>query len=387
MNTMDLHTPAGYGVGQRRSRHPRRLRTGLGLLVAAALVAGGLTVAGHGSAGAPVLASSGAPVSAGAATLVSQPVQAKQVTAAPAVGRSGTPFRGGGYFGNVFRGGRVLTVSSVTGNTIVATFTTTLEREEQATPSTSTIPVTITVTTTTTYTLAGVPATLNDVHTGSTIAVRGMRTGTNTLTATSIAIVLPRTVVGVVTANSGSTITITSFNNRSFTVDVNGQTRYAMAGTTASLSNVTVGTAITAAGTLNSDGSLNAAVVTINVQSLLGTVSSVSGSSIAVTGRNGAAFTITTTTSTVIVGTKGQAVALGSITKGELLLVQGTLSSDGKTMAALRIVVYPMSPGSPGMPFRGHSGRVSIGTARPFPGPFSGVGQGQPAPAAAGASV
>src|SRR5207249_2781168 len=95
----------------------------------------------------------------------------------------------------------------------------------------------------------------------------GMLTGTaikrQTLNATAIEIVLPQR-TGVVTAVNGNPLTVTGFDARTYTITVGGDTTYRRADHTAALSDVAVGSLISAEGTLSSDGStLNALAVTI----------------------------------------------------------------------------------------------------------------------------
>src|SRR5205814_6723203 len=122
-----------------------------------------------------------------------------------------------------------------------------------------------------------------------------------TINATSVRILLSME-AGVVTSVTGSnTITLTGFDGASHTVSVTDQTRYQKAGANASLSDVTTGTAIVAAGTLDSNGTLTAKRVMIRVPRIGGQVTAVNGSSYTVSARFGTTYTVNATASTTYV--------------------------------------------------------------------------------------
>jgi hypothetical protein len=261
--------------------------------------------------------------------------------------------------------GRVLAVTGVSGNTITAA-----GRRGQT--------VTVQVSATTAYTEAGASASLADIHPGSVIAVRGSRANTSatTINATAITILLSRE-AGVVTSVSGTTITLTGFDGASHTVIVTGQTRYQKAGASAGLSDVSPGTAIVAAGTLDSSGTLTAVRVTIRVPTVAGEVTAVNGSSYTVTARFGTTYTVNATSSTTYVNRDGTAASASAVQVGTYIAAQGTLSADGKTLTAQRILVVPpgtgrgfgfgrhgVGSGGPGFG-QGHAGAGSASTTAP----------------------
>jgi Domain of unknown function (DUF5666) len=274
-------------------------------------------------------------------------------------GRLGWGFggrRGHGGFG------RVLAVTGVSGNTITAT-----RRGGQT--------VTVQVSETTTYTEAGASASLAAIHPGLLIAVRGSLAGTSptTINATRVAILLSR-VTGVVTNVSDNTLTLIGFNGASHTVSVTGQTRYQKAGASAVPSDVTVGTAIVAAGTLDSSGTLTAVRVTIRVPTVAGEVTVVNGSSngssYTVTARFGTTYTVNATSSTTYVNRDGTPTSASAVTAGTYIVAQGTLSADGKALTAQRILVVPPGTGrgfGSGGPGFGpeHAGAGSAGPTAP----------------------
>jgi hypothetical protein len=236
--------------------------------------------------------------------------------------------------------------------------------------------VTVQVSATTTYTEAGASASLTAIHPGSLIAVRGSRASTSapTINATAITILLSRE-AGVVTSVSGTAITLTGFDGASHTVVVTGQTSYQKAGASATLSDVTVGTAIVAAGTLDSSGTLTAVRVAIRVPTVAGRVTAVNGSSTGsssytVTARFGTTYTVNATSSTTYVNRDGTAASASAVTVGTYIAAQGTLS--GTTLTAQRIIVVPAGPGrgfdfgrgGPGLG-PGHAGAGSAGPTAP----------------------
>src|SRR5262249_26230218 len=148
---------------------------------------------------------------------------------------------------------------------------------------------------------------------------------------------------GVVTGVNGSTLTLTGFDGASHTITIDSATRYQKAGQSATLADVTVGTAIVAEGTLQSDGSLHAVRITIQVPRIAGQVTAVNGTSYTVSGRFGTTYTVATTSSTTYINPEGTTASATAIKTGTFIIAEGTLSADGKTLTALRIVVLPAS--------------------------------------------
>jgi hypothetical protein len=269
--------------------------------------------------------------------------------------RWGGPGRFGGF------GGPALTVSSVSNNTITAT-----GRGGQT--------ITITVTGATTYAEAGVAAHLSDVVKGERIVVRGTRSGAS-ITATSITIVLP-VEAGVVSNVSGSSFTLTGFHGAAHTIHTGAGTRYQKAGATATANDVTNGAAVVVEGTLNSDGSVNAVRITIQMQQVAGQVTAVTSNGYTLTSRRGATVTVITSGATTYSALNGATAAASAITKNSFILAQGALSADGKTLTALHIVILPangLGRGGPGLFGRGgHGGGTGI-LPLATPTPASGI--------------
>lgn len=246
---------------------------------------------------------------------------------------------GRGGFGGGFGHGGGLIVTGVSGSTITAT----AHRAQT---------VDVQVTATTVYTEAGASASLSDVKAGEAIAVQtaggvpmpgrpmygAPLTGTQTITATGVTIILPR-VSGVVSAVGASSLTLSTLDGVTKTVTLTSATRYQKAGQTVALSDVTLGTAVTSEGPLSADGSLAAVRVTIALPHLFGRVASVNGSTITLSGERGVTKTMTTSGSTTYVNADGSAATASAVKVDSFIGGEGVLSSDGKTLSALRVIV------------------------------------------------
>jgi hypothetical protein len=291
--------------------------------------------------------------------------------------------RGSGFARSTCGAGVAGQVTSVSGNTINLT-----GRRAGA--------VAVTVGATTVYTEAQQAASLADVHTGLLIMACGTGSSTN-VQATKIYIVLPR-IGGVVTNVSGSTLTLTSLDGATRTVTVSNATTYDKAGHSASLGDITNGTAIAAQGSVGSDGVLSAVRVDIQTPRVAGQVTGVNGSTITlsnargmngmsgVNGTSGMSGTTTVVTSdqttySVISATAGMTPTTttgmaGDVKSGVSIIAQGTLRSDGKTLDALHIVVLPANTGAYAHHGRhGFFGRGSGGAGGSY-GPRGGFSRG-----------
>ena len=200
------------------------------------------------------------------------------------------------------------------------------------------VTMTINVNSTTAYTRAGQSASLSDIQVGSVLSVQGTSTGNNTVTASAIEIVLPQR-LGVVTAVNGNNLTVTGFDARTYTITVGGDTTYRRAGQTAALTDIAVGSLISAEGTLSSDDStLNALAVTIQLPRVAGQVTAVSGNTVTVQGPDGTTSTVQLTDATTYSAGPQATASKSSMTTGSFIMAEGTLGSDG-TLTALHVDV------------------------------------------------
>ncbi|HWE63278.1 MAG TPA: DUF5666 domain-containing protein, partial [Chloroflexota bacterium] len=204
--------------------------------------------------------------------------------------------------------------------------------------STSPVTETITVSATTVYTRAGQAASLSDVRVGSVLNIEGTHTGATTLTASTIEIVLLQR-AGVVTVITGDTLTMTGFDARTYTIVGGSSTTYHRAGQTAALSDIAVGSLISAEGTLSNDGStVNALAVTIQLPSVSGKVTAVSGNTVTVQSPDGTTSTVQLTNTTTYSAGPQATASKSSITTGSFIMAEGTLGSDG-SLTALQVAI------------------------------------------------
>jgi Domain of unknown function (DUF5666) len=247
----------------------------------------------------------------------------------------------GGGFGEI-------AVTSINGNTIGGT-------------ALIGIPTTITVDSSTTYAEAGKSASLSDVHVGSNLLVCGA-VDSGTLKATSVTIVLPR-VNGVITAVNGANLTVTSFDGASRVVGTDGSTTVDRAGQTAAVSDLTVGTAITAEGNVQSDRSLLALRVDIVLPSVAGKVTAVNGNSITIdSGQADNPAPAIVTSAATTYGAKGSSTTTrASVTVGSFIIATGPETTGGATLNALSIMVLPSGASVQIGGDGGMSGQVTVG--------------------------
>jgi hypothetical protein len=119
---------------------------------------------------------------------------------------------------------------------------------------------TITVTASTTYTLGREAATKAALKSGLQVVVAGDEQG-GTFTATAVHLAQAK-VAGIVTAKTGSTLTVAIGDGTTKTVNVDSATTYRVAGVeNAGLDDIAVNAAVVAVGTVNADGSLDATAV------------------------------------------------------------------------------------------------------------------------------
>ncbi len=271
-----------------------------------------------------------------AALLTGSLVAGGSAGAAQAAGHH--PLRGGQHVAQTRQSAaRLLKVTAVNGSTITAV---------GARGTT----VTVTVMAATTYQEMGQAAALTGVQPGDYILAQGTSTGTDTFNATMIRIVMPGAAGTVMSLNGTSSFSLATRNGRTVTVNVSASTKYLMAGQAAALSAITQGMAVVVHGTVATDGSVTATDVRIAVPAIVGKVTASNGGTLTVQGRFGTTYTVTTVSTTTYA--QVTRAAAGSQTKrstltpttatavtvGSRIVAQGTLSTDGKTMTAQRII-------------------------------------------------
>ena len=189
---------------------------------------------------------------------------------------------------------------------------------------------------TTTYTKFGKAATAATIVVGDKVHAEGTLEASGNLAALSIRIDAPK-VDGEVTAVSGNVITVAG-KDGSKTVTVATGTTYTRAGAAAALTDVTAGSRIHTEGTLQSDGSLTAVVVKIQLPKVHGEVTAVTATSVTVSGKDTAhTFVINAATAY----TKGGVAAKSSdVTAGTHVDAEGPAASDG-TITAITVKIRP----------------------------------------------
>ncbi|MEO8229278.1 MAG: DUF5666 domain-containing protein [Chloroflexota bacterium] len=122
---------------------------------------------------------------------------------------------------------------------------------------------TIELTGKTTYKLGRADGKKSDLKVGSIVVVTGTKGSANAFTATAVRIqVRLDKVGGEVTAKTSDSLTLKQRDGSSVTVKVGSDTKFVVRGAaSAGLADIAVGMKVSAAGTRNADGSLNASVV------------------------------------------------------------------------------------------------------------------------------
>jgi hypothetical protein len=211
--------------------------------------------------------------------------------------------------------------------------------------STTPMTVTITVDATTVYSRAEQAATLSDVQVGSVLQVEGTHTSATSIKASTVEIVLPQR-LGVVTAVNGNSFTVTGFDARTYTVAADSNTVVHRAGQTAALSDIAVGSLISAEGTLSTDGlTLNALAITIQLPNVAGKVTAVSGNTVTVQSPDGTTSTVQLTNTTTYSAGPKDTADQSSVVVGSFIMAEGTIGSDGN-LTALQVTVGGVSCGA-----------------------------------------
>ncbi len=143
-----------------------------------------------------------------------------------------------------------------------------------------------------------------------------------------------------VTRVSGTTIDAMR-GTRAVTVIVRSATTYKEGGQTVRFSAVQPGERITVKGTRGGTHTIQATVVRILLSREAGRITAVSGASYTITTARGVTHTVLTTATTAYTrgGPGTSAAVTAPLTTGTRIMAQGTLSPDGKTLTAVRVVV------------------------------------------------
>jgi hypothetical protein len=196
---------------------------------------------------------------------------------------------------------------------------------------------TIDVSSTTTFSEGGAAATLSDVIAGAKIVAKGLvSSDQSTLDALSVNIVALKDVKGNVTAVSTSSLTVKGSDGTLTTLTITPATVFYEGTSVVTSAALVVGQNVDVS-RLNAAPS-NAVKITIEMATLYGTVTAVSGNTITITGGGG--FTRTIEVSAATTYTEGgSASTLSAVVVGLKITAKGIVSADQTALDALSVAI------------------------------------------------
>lgn len=343
----------------------------MGVRVAAAtVIAGGLAAGGYAAAAAA--SSSGATPQSASQALATASSPSKSAPSHPRLGgpTGGLGFAGDSFFGQNFGQGGTVTQVTPTTITVESLFGSSL---------------TVTTDSSTAYNESGNKVARSAVTVGEEVVfLRAGRQATSSSSASQLVavveIVQPH-VSGKVVGINGTQLVVSQQDGLNVTVNTSTSTTYNEVGKSASASDVQVGTVVSVTGTLSSDhDQIDATTIEINLPSVVGRVTGVSGTTITVTTSDGTTETLTTDSGTVFRGQSGT-TTIASVAKGDLVEAFGSPGT-GDSFAA--VTVYVWSSGMPGSGggsvqpggFGGHGGFGGMPAGGSWGGNAAGFGVG-----------
>ncbi|MFH0751562.1 MAG: DUF5666 domain-containing protein [Chloroflexota bacterium] len=141
-----------------------------------------------------------------------------------------------------------------------------------------------------------------------------------------------------ITAIDGTRLALTTENGWTRTIDAAGAT-VTKDGATVALSALKVGDRVVFRETRNDDGTFTITAIGVIQPAVAGTVASVSGSTVTVTGRDGSTTKVVLTASTTY-QLAGQAATKDAVVTGAQVVARGTMATDG-TLTATSVDVAP----------------------------------------------
>jgi hypothetical protein len=141
-----------------------------------------------------------------------------------------------------------------------------------------------------------------------------------------------------ITAIDGSKLALETENGWTRTIDATGAT-VTKDGEAAAVADLEVGDTIVFRETRNADGTYTTTAIVVVQPHVAGTVASVSGSTVTVTGRDGSTSKVVLTSSTTY-QLAGEAATKDAVVAGSQIVARGTLASDG-TLTASSVDVAP----------------------------------------------
>jgi hypothetical protein len=202
-------------------------------------------------------------------------------------------------------------------------------------------------------------------------------------TKTTCSGVASRGAVGTVDSVGSNSFTITTAAGKTVTVNVSSSTTYRGAGGSASFSDVHKGAVVIVKGTAGTNSSVNATAVAIVPPHAAGKVTAINGGALTIQPPSGnlgklasTVTTVVTNGSTTYFAPGSSSTGFGAIKVGSYIAATGTLSSDGKTLTATKVIVAPagFSPNNLGIGshplvrgmLRGFLSRIGSGSVGPM---------------------
>ena len=184
-----------------------------------------------------------------------------------------------------------------------------------------------------TITRDGSTIAVGDLAVGDQILLRQERQADGTFKVTTIRVILPK-VAGTVTAVAASSLTLAARDGTTITAKLTASTAYRLGKGKAEKSVVKVGMQAVVSGTKAADGTLTATSVTVRASRVAGTVAATSGSTIAITARDGTKVTVKVTSSTTYRVAGVEEAALEDVKVDMWIVAEGLRNDDGSLTAS-----------------------------------------------------
>jgi hypothetical protein len=191
---------------------------------------------------------------------------------------------------------------------------------------------TITVTGTTEIAKGRQAATLADLHVGDQIHLRQSRASDGTYTIDAIEIVVP-TVVGVVTAVDGGSVTVAERGGVSRTIATDTSTAYRFGRSAGARTDVVVGATILAQGTEDANGTFAATTIVVAPAHTAGTVKAKTATTITIERRDGTNVTVAVGGDTAYQVAGVANGGLDDVAVGMHIVASGRVGNDGSIAA------------------------------------------------------
>jgi hypothetical protein len=169
---------------------------------------------------------------------------------------------------------------------------------------------------------------------GDSIAFDQARQADGTYKITAIQVVLPHA-DGTVKSVSDSSVTLTQRDGTDKVIQLTGSTAYKLAGAASTKAALTVGAEVDAEGTIATDGTFTATLVTIRAAQAGGTVTAKTETSITVKTRDGSSLTIKVGSTTTYQVAGATSATLSDVAVGAIVMAEGTRNADGSFSATI----------------------------------------------------